>query len=158
MAVIRDVMPPFELFQPASVDAALELLDRYGGDAWVLAGGLDSFDWLKDRIKRPAAVVDLGGIEELKGIRPWQDGLEIGTRQGFDIRKAVDEPVVVAGDGFDLSLLQHDFADPDAVKRRVAAPGKIAPVPVEPGEQSAAKGSEIHLLSAQGMCELNSEI
>ena len=30
MAVIRDVMPAFELFQPASVDDALALLDRYG--------------------------------------------------------------------------------------------------------------------------------
>ena len=59
MAVIRDVMPAFELFQPASVDAALELLDRHGSSAWVLAGGLDSFDWLKDRIKRPSVVVDL---------------------------------------------------------------------------------------------------
>ena len=55
MAVIRDVMPAFELFQPASVEAALELLDRYGSSALVLAGGLDSFDWLKDRIKRPAS-------------------------------------------------------------------------------------------------------
>ena len=79
MAVIRDVMPAFELFQPATVDAAMELLDRFGADAWVMAGGLDSFDWLKDRIKRPRAVVDLGGVEELLGIRPWQDGLEIGA-------------------------------------------------------------------------------
>ena len=59
MAVIRDVMPAFELFQPASIDAGLELLERYGDKAWVLAGGLDSFDWLKDRIKRPEYVVDL---------------------------------------------------------------------------------------------------
>ena len=48
-------------------------------DAWVLAGGLDSFDWLKDRIKRPKVVVDLGGIAELKGIRATADGLEIGA-------------------------------------------------------------------------------
>ena len=61
MAVIRDVMPAFELFQPTSVDDALALLDRHGADAWVLAGGLDSFDWLKDRIKRPRVVVDLSG-------------------------------------------------------------------------------------------------
>ena len=79
MAVIRDVMPAFELFQPASIDAALELLDRYGSSAWVLAGGLDSFDWLKDRIKRPSVVVDLSGITELKGVRPMGDGLEIGA-------------------------------------------------------------------------------
>ena len=80
MAVIRDVMPAFELFQPASVPAAQALLNRYGGEAWVLAGGLDSFDWLKDRIKRPAAVIDLSGIAELKGIKPWgSGGLEIGA-------------------------------------------------------------------------------
>ena len=46
MAVIHDVMPAFELYQPASVDEALALLDRYRRDAWVMAGGLDSFDWL----------------------------------------------------------------------------------------------------------------
>ena len=79
MGVIRDVMPAFELFQPTSVDGALELLDRHGSSAWVLAGGLDSFDWLKDRIKRPTVVVDLSAVAELKGIRPMGDGLEIGA-------------------------------------------------------------------------------
>jgi xanthine dehydrogenase YagS FAD-binding subunit len=79
MAVIRDVMPAFELYQPASIDVALELLDRHGSSAWVLAGGLDSFDWLKDRIKRPSVVVDLSAIAELKGIRTRGDGLEIGA-------------------------------------------------------------------------------
>jgi xanthine dehydrogenase YagS FAD-binding subunit len=79
MAVIRDVMPAFELFQPTSVDAALELLDRHGATAWVLAGGLDSFDWLKDRIKRPSVVVDLSAIAELKGVQTKGDGLEIGA-------------------------------------------------------------------------------
>ena len=53
MAVIRDVMPAFELFQPATIDDAMRLLGQYGEDAWVMAGGLDTFDWLKDRIKRP---------------------------------------------------------------------------------------------------------
>ena len=45
-----------------------------------MAGGLDSFDWLKDRIKRPKSVVDLSGIEELRGIRTDRaDGIEIGA-------------------------------------------------------------------------------
>ena len=79
MAVIRDVMPAFELFQPASTVDALSLLDRYGSDAWVFAGGLDSFDWLKDRIKRPRYVVDLGAVGELRGIRERDGGLEIGA-------------------------------------------------------------------------------
>lgn len=79
MANIRDMIPAFELFQPTSVDAALELLDEHGDEAWVLAGGLDSFDWFKDRIKRPSAVIDLGGIEEMSGIRDVDTGLEIGA-------------------------------------------------------------------------------
>src|SRR6266496_838710 len=56
MAVIRDMMPAFELFQPATIDEAVQLLDRHGSSAWVMAGGLDTFDWLKDRTKRPAVV------------------------------------------------------------------------------------------------------
>ena len=80
MAVIRDMIPPFELYQPTDVDAALSLLREHRDDAWVLAGGLDSFDWFKDRIKRPATVVDLGGVEALKGIRERDGGgLEIGA-------------------------------------------------------------------------------
>ena len=79
MPVVRDVMPAFELFQPASVDEALALLREHRGRAWVLAGGLDSFDWLKDRIKRPGVVVDLSGVQELRGIRPAGGGLEIGA-------------------------------------------------------------------------------
>jgi xanthine dehydrogenase YagS FAD-binding subunit len=73
-------MPVFELFQPTSISDALALLDKYKKDVWVLAGGLDSFDWLKDRNKRPQVVVDLGGIAELKGVKPSADGgLEIGA-------------------------------------------------------------------------------
>ena len=79
MAVIRDVMPPFELFQPASTDAAVALLDQHGSDAWVLGGGLDSLDWFKDRVKRPKVVVSLSGIDELKQIRQTDDGLELGS-------------------------------------------------------------------------------
>ena len=92
MAVIRDVMPAFELFQPASTADALNLLDRYGSDAWILAGGLDSFDWLKDRIKRPRYVVDLGGIEELKGVRERDGGVEIGAMT--TLTEVVRHPIV----------------------------------------------------------------
>ena len=79
MAVIRDIMPAFDLLQPASVADAQKLLDQYREDAWVMAGGMDSFDWLKDRIKKPRVLVDLSGIDELKGIRSIGDGIEIGA-------------------------------------------------------------------------------
>lgn len=79
MATIRDMIPAFELYQPTSVDDAVDLLAEHGGGAWVLGGGLDSMDWLKDRIKRPRAVVDLGALDALRGIRDVEGGLEIGA-------------------------------------------------------------------------------
>src|ERR1700681_1437564 len=92
MAVIRDVMPAFELFQPASVADAQKLLQQHGSDAWIMAGGLDSFDWLKDRIKKPNIVVDLSGVEELKGIRTTPDGIEIGAMT--TLTEVVKHPII----------------------------------------------------------------
>jgi xanthine dehydrogenase YagS FAD-binding subunit len=92
MAVIRDVMPAFQLFQPSSVADAQKLLEQHGSDAWVMAGGLDSFDWLKDRIKKPKALVDLSGIEELRGIRTTPEGIEIGAMT--TLTQVVGHPVV----------------------------------------------------------------
>ena len=92
MAVIRDVMPVFELYQPATVDAALQLLDTHGTDALVLAGGLDSMDWLKDRLKKPRVVVDLSQVKELHGIKEAAGGLEIGAMT--TLTEVVKHPVV----------------------------------------------------------------
>lgn len=79
MAVIRDVIPQLELFQPSTAEDAVALLAEHGSDAWVYAGGLDTLDWFKDRVKRPRVVVDLGAIESLREIRSTQDGIEIGA-------------------------------------------------------------------------------
>jgi len=79
MAIIRDIMPQFDLVQPASVEDALALLARHGDTAWVMAGGLDSLDWFKDRIKRPKVVVDLSRVAGLRGVSAQGDGLTIGA-------------------------------------------------------------------------------
>jgi xanthine dehydrogenase YagS FAD-binding subunit len=92
MAVIRDVMPAFDLLQPNSVVDAQKLLQQHGADAWVMAGGLDSFDWLKDRIKKPKVVVDLSGIDELRGVRTNGDGIEIGAMT--TLSEVVNSPLV----------------------------------------------------------------
>jgi len=92
MAIIRDIMPAFELYQPATVDDALRLMNQYGSDGWVMAGGLDTFDWLKDRIKRPKAVIDLSQVSELRGVREMNGGLEIGAMT--TLTEVVRHPVV----------------------------------------------------------------
>jgi xanthine dehydrogenase YagS FAD-binding subunit len=92
MAVIRDVMPVFELYQPASVDDAIALVEKHGADAWVLAGGLDSMDWLKDRLRKPRVVVDLSNVAALRGIKEVDGGLEIGAMT--TLTEVVRHPVV----------------------------------------------------------------
>ena len=92
MAVIHDVMPAFELFQPESTADAVALLGRYSPNAWVMAGGMDSFDWLKDRIKRPSVVIDLSRAAELRGIKERDGGLEIGA--GTTLTEIVRNPQV----------------------------------------------------------------
>jgi len=80
MATIHDVMPVFELFQPTTVEDTVALLEQYDKNAWVLAGGLDTFDWFKDRNKRRQVVIDLSGVEALRGVKKAADGgLEIGA-------------------------------------------------------------------------------
>jgi xanthine dehydrogenase YagS FAD-binding subunit len=94
MAVIRDVMPAFDLFQPQSTEQALTLLDRYDAEAWAFAGGLDSVDWFKDRIKRPKAVIDLSGISDLRGVRKTPEGIEVGALT--TLTEVIDHPEIAA--------------------------------------------------------------
>ncbi|MBL4602415.1 MAG: FAD binding domain-containing protein [Emcibacteraceae bacterium] len=77
---MKDMMPNFNLVQPSDVESAANILAEAGENGWAMAGGQDSLDWFKDRIKRPTTVVDLSGIEALTGIREMADGgVEIGA-------------------------------------------------------------------------------
>lgn len=76
---MTDFMHSFDLYAPASVEEAAELLDKHGKDAWVIAGGKDSFDWFKDRIKKPQAVIDISGLKQLHGIKDRGDHVSIGA-------------------------------------------------------------------------------
>ncbi len=75
----HDVMPDMDLYQPVTVEDAAVLARRLGEDGWILAGGQDTYGWLKDRAKTPRALVDLGGIEALRGIEATAGGVRIGA-------------------------------------------------------------------------------
>jgi len=77
--MLRDMMPSFELYQPDSLETALDLAARLGEDSWLVGGGQDSWDWLKNRTRRTRAVIDLSAIAALKGVRETDGGLEIGA-------------------------------------------------------------------------------
>jgi xanthine dehydrogenase YagS FAD-binding subunit len=74
-----DVMPDVQLYQPAELDDALNLADQLGEKGWILGGGQDTYGWLKDRAKNPQAMIDLTGIDALRGVRETSDGIEIGA-------------------------------------------------------------------------------
>jgi xanthine dehydrogenase YagS FAD-binding subunit len=72
-------MPNMELYQPVQVEDALEIANRYADRGWLVGGGQDTYGWLKDRAKSVDALIDLSGIEQLRGIRETADGVEIGA-------------------------------------------------------------------------------
>jgi len=122
MAVIRDMMPVFELFQPASIDEALNLLDEHKADVWVLGGGMDSFDWLKDRTKRVSTVVDLSQLSDLRGIKEVDGGLEIGAMT--TLTTVVNHPVVKAKFGI-LSEAAEMVASPQ-IRNQATLGGNVS--------------------------------
>mgnify|MGYP003961388375 CR=1 FL=1 len=75
----HDVMPDMDLYQPVQVEDAISLAARLGDRAWLLGGGQDTYGWLKDRAKTTEALIDLNGIESLRGVRETEDGIEIGA-------------------------------------------------------------------------------
>ncbi len=86
--------PKFDYHAPASIDEAVALLARYGGDAKVLAGGQSLMPMLNFRLARPAALVDVNRIAALAYIREDNGTVAFGamTRQ----RTIEFSPVVAA--------------------------------------------------------------
>lgn len=75
--------PRFDYHAPASVEEAVALLARYGGEAKPLAGGQSLVPLLNFRLSRPAALIDLNAIPGLADIREDGGQIRLGalTRQ-----------------------------------------------------------------------------
>jgi aerobic carbon-monoxide dehydrogenase medium subunit len=84
----------FEYHAPGSVGEALAILERYDGEARVLAGGQSLVPMMNFRLAQPRAIVDLNRIAELAFIEEEGEVVRIGsmTRQ----RRLEFEPLVAA--------------------------------------------------------------
>ena len=71
--------PSFEYHAPSSVEETLSLLERYGDEAKVLAGGQSLIPLMKLRFASPRALVDLNRIEGLGSIGEDDGHLAIGA-------------------------------------------------------------------------------
>ncbi|HET9853806.1 MAG TPA: xanthine dehydrogenase family protein subunit M [Methylomirabilota bacterium] len=70
---------PFEYHRPASLAETFDLLDRYGDDGRLLAGGQSLVPALNLRLAAPRAVIDINRIPDLDAIRVTAEGLVIGA-------------------------------------------------------------------------------
>ena len=69
----------FEYVSAPSVEDAGELLTRDGAAARVVAGGTDLLGEIKQGTIRPAKLVSLQAISELKGVRIYDEGALVGA-------------------------------------------------------------------------------
>ncbi len=72
-------MRRFDLALPENVDECLAILSERGPGAKLLAGGTDLLPQLKNALLRPACVVDLSGVGELRAVQDADGGLRIGA-------------------------------------------------------------------------------
>jgi aerobic carbon-monoxide dehydrogenase medium subunit len=75
--------PPFEYYDPTTIEEAVYLLGRYGTEARLLAGGQSLVPQLNFRLSTPAVIVDLNRIPQVSYIRQEDGQLCFGamTRQ-----------------------------------------------------------------------------
>lgn len=75
--------PKFAYHAPEQLDEAVQLLERYAGNARLLSGGQSLIPMLNFRLFSPEALIDLRRVPGLAEIRIAQDTLHIGamTRQ-----------------------------------------------------------------------------
>lgn len=83
----------FEYLAPTSIDDAVRALAEHGEDAKVLAGGHSLLPLMKLRFAVPTAVVDIGGIAELRGVSDAGDHLHIGA--GTTHHEVMHHPLVL---------------------------------------------------------------
>jgi carbon-monoxide dehydrogenase medium subunit len=69
----------FEYFAPTTLDEALGLLEEYGDEGKVLAGGQSLIPLMKLRFAAPRAIIDINGLSELDRLEEQGGSLHIGA-------------------------------------------------------------------------------
>lgn len=85
--------PAFDHVKPTSVAEVIGLLQTHGDDARVLAGGQTLLATLNMRLSEPKLLVDIGGLDELRGISVDGTLLHIGA---LTTHTAVESSALVA--------------------------------------------------------------
>jgi carbon-monoxide dehydrogenase medium subunit len=112
----------FDYMRPDTVDDAVRALADAGDEAKVIAGGQSLLPLLRLRLAYPEVLVDVGGIDELRGVWDSGDSLVIGARTTH--YQLVHDPLVAEHAGL-LAEATSTVADP-AVRHRGTLGGALA--------------------------------
>jgi len=112
----------FDYVAPTSVDEAVAALAAAGEDAKVIAGGQSLMPMLRLRLAAPTTLVDIGRIDELRGIREEGDSIVIGsTATYYDILR---DPLVATHAQL-IAKATRTVADPQ-IRHRGTLGGSLA--------------------------------
>ena len=112
----------FDYVRPDTVDEAVRALAGAGDEGKVIAGGQSLLPLLRLRLAYPELLIDVGGIDELRGVRDSGDALVIGART--TLYQLVHDPLVAGHAGL-LAQATGMVADP-AVRHRGTVGGAVA--------------------------------
>ena len=112
----------FDYVRPGSVTEAVGALADGGDDAKVIAGGQSLLPLLRLRLSYPELLVDVGGLDELRGVTEVGDQLLIGARTTH--YQLVHDPLIARHCGL-LAQAASTVADP-AVRHRGTLGGALA--------------------------------
>jgi aerobic carbon-monoxide dehydrogenase medium subunit len=112
----------FDYVRPDTVDDAVRALAEAGDEAKVIAGGQSLLPLLRLRLAYPEVLIDVGGIDELRGVTDAGDALVIGARTTH--YQLIHDPLVAEHAGL-LAQATSTVADP-AVRHRGTLGGALA--------------------------------
>ncbi|WP_198588472.1 FAD binding domain-containing protein [Geodermatophilus chilensis] len=149
---------PFDYLAPTGVEETLDVLQEYGDEAKVLAGGQSLVPMLNFRLARPAVLVDLNQVAGLDGIQAEDGALRIGatTRQRSLERHVSSRP---AGGPEDLLRQALGYIGHPQIRARGTVGGSLAhadPAAELPAAVSAL-GATLVIRSAEGTREVPPE-
>jgi carbon-monoxide dehydrogenase medium subunit len=116
------IPPSFDYARPSTVDEAVAELARAGEDAKVLAGGQSLLPLLRLRLAYPSTLVDVGQIDQLRGVRLDGNTLVIGAMTSH--HDVLRDPLVLEHCPV-LAQVTATVADP-AVRHRGTLGGSLA--------------------------------
>ena len=96
-------MIDFEYHAPTSLDQVFELLDQYGDDARIMAGGTALVIQMKQRLSQPGHVIGLRQVGSLNSIESTPEGLRFGalcTQRQIETSALVAEQSPLLADTF----------------------------------------------------------